>query len=39
VVLFTYAAKESALAAAEEELARLPSTRAVRARIRVEASK
>jgi homoserine dehydrogenase len=39
VVLFTYAAKESALAAAEEELTRLPSTRAVKARIRVEASK
>ncbi len=39
VVLFTYAAAESALAAAEEELAKLPSTRSVKARIRVEASK
>ncbi len=39
VVLFTYAAKESALAAAEAELAKLSSTRAVQARIRVEASK
>lgn len=39
VVLFTYAAKEAALAAAEEELSKLPSTRAVKARIRVEASK
>jgi homoserine dehydrogenase len=37
VVLLTYAAKESALASAEEELSKLPSTRAVRARIRVEA--
>lgn len=39
VVLLTYAAPESALANAEEELAKLPSTRAVRARIRVEAQK
>ena len=39
VVLFTYAAKESALAAAEAELAQLPSTRAVKARIRVESVK
>ena len=39
VVLFTYAAPESALAAAEAELSKLPSTRAVLARIRVEASK
>ena len=39
VVLFTYAAPESALAAAEAELAKLSSTRAVLARIRVEASK
>ena len=39
VVLFTYAAPEAALAKAEEELARLPSTRAVKARIRVEASR
>lgn len=37
VVLFTYAAAESALAAAESELSKLPSTRAIRARIRVEA--
>jgi homoserine dehydrogenase len=36
VVLFTYTAPESALARAEEELAALPSTRAVLARIRVE---
>jgi homoserine dehydrogenase len=36
VVLFTYAAPESALAAAETELAKLSTTRAVRARIRVE---
>ena len=36
VVLFTYAAPESALAAAEAELAKLSTTRAVRARIRVE---
>jgi homoserine dehydrogenase len=36
VVLFTYEAPEAALARAEEELARLPSTRAVKARIRVE---
>jgi len=39
VVLLTYAAPEAALAKAEEELARLGSTRAVRARIRVEAEK
>ena len=39
VVLFTYAAPEAALAKAEEELAHLPSTRAVKARIRVEAAK
>jgi len=39
VVLLTYAAPEAALAAAETELAGLPSTRAVLARIRVEASK
>jgi homoserine dehydrogenase len=39
VVLFTYAAPEAALAKAEEELARLPATRAVKARIRVEAEK
>ena len=39
VVPFTYAAPESALAAAEAELSKLPSTRAVLARIRVEASK
>src|SRR5947209_6989227 len=37
VVLLTYAAKESALASAEEQLAQLSSTRAVQARIRVEA--
>jgi homoserine dehydrogenase len=37
VVLLTYAAPEAALESAEAELARLPSTRAVRARIRVEA--
>jgi homoserine dehydrogenase len=37
VVLLTYAAKESALASAEEQLAKLSSTRAVQARIRVEA--
>jgi len=36
VVLLTYAARESDLAQAEEQLARLPCTRAVRARIRVE---
>jgi homoserine dehydrogenase len=36
VVLLTYAAAESALAQAESELSRLPCTRAVRARIRVE---
>jgi homoserine dehydrogenase len=36
VVLLTYAAPEAALARAEEELARLPCTRSVRARIRVE---
>jgi homoserine dehydrogenase len=36
VVLLTYAAPESALAEAERRLAALPSTRAVRARIRVE---
>lgn len=39
VVLFTYAAPESALANAEEELARLPATRSVKARIRVEAER
>jgi homoserine dehydrogenase len=39
VVLFTYAAPEAALAKAEEELARLPATRAIKARIRVEAEK
>ncbi len=39
VVLFTYAAPESALAAAEAELAQLSSTRSVLARIRVESSK
>jgi homoserine dehydrogenase len=39
VVLFTYEAPEAALAKAEEELARLPSTRAVIARIRVEGAK
>ena len=37
VVLLTYAAPEAALATAEEQLARLSSTRAVLARIRVEA--
>ena len=37
VVLLTYEAPEKALATAEEELARLSSTRAVLARIRVEA--
>jgi homoserine dehydrogenase len=36
VVLLTYAAPESALSNAEAQLARLPCTRAVRARIRVE---
>jgi len=36
VVLLTYAARESDLAEAEAQLARLPCTRAVRARIRVE---
>src|SRR5437016_6747397 len=36
VVLLTYAAHEAAFAQAEAELARLPCTRAVRARIRVE---
>jgi homoserine dehydrogenase len=36
VVLLTYAAPEAALAEAERRLAALPSTRAVRARIRVE---
>jgi len=36
VVLLTYAAAEGALAQAEAELSRLPCTRAVRARIRVE---
>ncbi len=39
VVLLTYEEPEAALAAAEEELARLSSTRAVQARIRVEAPK
>lgn len=39
VVLFTYAAPEAALAKAEEELARLPATRSVKARIRVEAER
>jgi len=39
VVLLTYAAPELALARAEEELAKLPSTRAVKARIRVEGHK
>ena len=39
VVLFTYAAPEAALAKAEAELAKLPATRAVLARIRVEATK
>ncbi len=37
VVLMTYEAPEAALATAEEQLAKLPSTRAVQARIRVEA--
>src|SRR5437667_261491 len=37
VVLLTYAAPEAALATAEEQLARLSSTRAALARIRVEA--
>ena len=37
VVLLTYAAPEAALASAEQQLARLSSTRAVQARIRVEA--
>jgi homoserine dehydrogenase len=37
VVLLTYSAPESALAHAEAELARLPCTRAVLARIRVDA--
>ncbi len=37
VVLLTYAAPEAALATAEQQLARLSSTRAVQARIRVEA--
>src|SRR3982751_517511 len=37
VVLLPYAPKESALASAEEQLAKLSSTRAVQARIRVEA--
>ena len=37
VVLLTYAAPEAALADAEEQLAKLPSTQSVRARIRVEA--
>jgi homoserine dehydrogenase len=36
VVLLTYAAPELALARAEEELSRLPTMRAVKARIRVE---
>src|SRR5438270_3358238 len=36
VVLLTYAAQEAAFAQAEAELSRLPCTRAVRARIRVE---
>jgi len=39
VVLFTYEAPEAALAEAEAELAKLPATRAVKARIRVEGSK
>ena len=39
VVLLTYAAPEAALADAEEQLAKLPSTQSVRARIRVEAPK
>jgi homoserine dehydrogenase len=37
VVLLTYEAPEAALADAEAQLAKLPSTQAVRARIRVEA--
>src|SRR5262249_6282942 len=37
VVLMTYEAPEAALATAEEQLAKLSSTRAVQARIRVEA--
>jgi len=37
VVLLTYAAPEAALADAEAQLAKLPSTQSVRARIRVEA--
>jgi homoserine dehydrogenase len=37
VVLLTYEAPEAALATAEQQLARLASTRAVQARIRVEA--
>jgi homoserine dehydrogenase len=37
VVLLTYAAREAALADAEAELAKLPATQSVRARIRVEA--
>jgi hypothetical protein len=37
VVLLTYEAPEAALATAEEQLAKLSSTRAVQARIRVEA--
>jgi homoserine dehydrogenase len=36
VVLLTYAAPERALAGAEEELSKLPTMRAVKARIRVE---
>jgi homoserine dehydrogenase len=36
VVLLTYPASEASLQQAEAELARLPCTRAVRARIRVE---
>jgi homoserine dehydrogenase len=39
VVLLTYAAPEPALAAATEALAKLPCTRAVKARIRVEDGK
>src|SRR5438094_525413 len=39
VVLLTYAAPEAALADAEEQLAKLPSTQSVRARIRVGAPK
>ncbi len=38
VVLLTYAAPEAALADAEAQLAKLPSTKSVRARIRVEAA-